>query len=326
MTHGALPVNAAARGHGRRMDGTDAAIEVEGLGKRYGGRVVLDGVSLRVATGEVVALLGPNGAGKTTLVEILEGYRRPDAGSARVLGGDPWRDAARLRQRVGLMLQEGGIYPAARPREVLRLFASFYTNPDDPDRLLEMVGLTGVTTPYRRLSGGQKQRLALALALVGRPTLLFLDEPTAGMDPRARRTTWEMIERLGADGATVLLTTQSMEEAERLAGRIAILHRGHLVAVGTLAELRGEGANAVRLLAPAGLPLAAMAALAGVLTAREQEPGRYIIEASEPPAALAALTAWAYREGIAIREMRVGRESLEEIYLRLTGGSTGETA
>jgi ABC-2 type transport system ATP-binding protein len=166
------------------------AIEVAALEKRYGPTSAVDGISFSIATGEVFGLLGPNGAGKTTTVEILEGYRRADAGDVRVLGVDPWREGAKLRPRIGVMLQEGGLYPGVRPLEVLELFASYYDDPDDPERLLHVVGLDGSRqTLVRRMSGGQQQRLSLALALVGRPRLVFLDEPTAGMDPHARATT-----------------------------------------------------------------------------------------------------------------------------------------
>ncbi len=180
------------------------AIDVAALEKRYGTVQAVDGLTFSIAVGEVFGLLGPNGAGKTTTVEILEGYRRADAGTVSVLGADPWRDGPRLRPKIGVMLQEGGLYPGIRPLEALRLFASYYDDPDDPDRLLDLVGLREAEhTLVRRMSGGQQQRLSLALALVGRPTLVFLDEPTAGMDPHARATTWALIRELrdrGVDG------------------------------------------------------------------------------------------------------------------------------
>src|SRR5436190_20792065 len=176
------------------MPSATPAIEVVALEKRYGPVAAVDGLTLSVAPGEVFGLLGPNGAGKTTTVEILEGYRRPDAGQVRVLGLDPIADGAQLRPRIGVMLQEGGLAPGVRPLEALRLFAAFYDDADDPDRLLTLVGLDDARQQLvRRLSGGQRQRLSLALALIGRPTLLFLDEPTAGMDPHARATTWRLI-------------------------------------------------------------------------------------------------------------------------------------
>ncbi len=180
------------------MDGgAQWAIEVAGLEKRYGDRRAVDGIDLRIPAGEVFGLLGPNGAGKTSTVETLEGYRKPDGGTVRVLGLDPQTDGPSLRGRIGVMLQEGGLYPGVRPLEALKLFAAFYPNPDDPERLLDLVGLREVAGTYvRRLSGGECQRLSLALALVGRPEVVFLDEPTAGMDPRARATTWQLVREL----------------------------------------------------------------------------------------------------------------------------------
>ena len=212
------------------------ALEVSGLVKRYGGRAVLDGVSLSVQPATVLALLGPNGAGKTTTVEICEGFRRPDEGTVRVLGLDP-RDSA-LRPRVGVMPQAGGAYPGLRCEEMLRLVASYAASPLDVADLLERLALTEVRrTAYRRLSGGQQQRLSLALAIVGRPELVFLDEPTAGLDPHARRATWELVEALRRDGVTIVLTTHLLDEAERLADAVVIIDRGRVVGRGTVAEL-----------------------------------------------------------------------------------------
>ena len=299
-----------------------AAVTVRDLCKRYDGRAVVDGVSFAIERGEIFALLGPNGAGKTTTVEILEGYRRPDGGSVVALGHEPWRAGRAFRERIGLMLQEGGIYPQARPDEALRLFASFYPAPADPDELLTLVGLAGVRAPYRRLSGGQKQRLALALALVGQPELVFLDEPTAGMDPRARHATWEIIRSLRARGVTVLLTTHFMDEAEALADRVGIMDRGKLVALGDMAALRG-GDTVVRVVMEPGLE-AALAALPGVCAARATAPGVYLLETDQPSLALVEVTAWAHGQGRVPRELRVGRESLEEIFLRLTGHPLGD--
>jgi ABC-2 type transport system ATP-binding protein len=299
------------------------AIRVEGLRKTYGELVAIEELSFSAAAGEVFALLGPNGAGKTTTIEILEGYRSRDAGEVAVLGLDPQRQPGELRQRIGLMLQEGGVYPQARPPEILRLFASFYAEPDDPAALLEKVGLTdSAKTPYKRLSGGQKQRLALAMALVGKPQLVFLDEPTAGMDPQARRATWDIIRSLRESGVTILLTTHYMDEAEQLADRIGIIDRGRLVAVGDMESLRRQpdsSETTVWMVAPAGLQSEALLALDAVKAAREQQSGVYVLETADPPAALKAVTAWAQAGGVAIRELRVGRESLEDIFLRLTG-------
>ncbi|MHB8618561.1 MAG: ABC transporter ATP-binding protein [Chloroflexota bacterium] len=296
------------------------AVRVEHLRKSYGTRLAIEDLSFEVYEGEVFALLGPNGAGKTTTIEILEGYRRRDAGDVRVLGYDPGREPGRLRRCVGLMLQEGGVYPQARPREILSLFAAFYPEADDPDELLELVGLTdAVKTTYRRLSGGQKQRLALALALVGRPRLVFLDEPTAGMDPQARHATWDIISSLRRRHVTVILTTHYMDEAEQLADRIGIMDLGRMVDVGDLESLRGGDETTVRLTLRGTPDLAELAGLPGVRAARLEQPGVYVFETPDPIALLAELTAWAARRGILLRELRVGGESLEEIFLRLTG-------
>ncbi|MGH2514007.1 MAG: ABC transporter ATP-binding protein, partial [Candidatus Limnocylindrales bacterium] len=225
---------ADSRGATLGADAARPAIEVKGLRKVYDGRPVVNGLSFSVQAGTIYAILGPNGAGKTTTVEILEGYREADDGQVRVLGLDPARTGARLRGRVGLMLQGGGIYPQARPREILHLYARFFRDPLDPDMLLEQVGLGEVaTTRYKVLSGGQKQRLGLALALLGRPELAILDEPTAGMDPAAKAATRELIGTLGAAGTTVLLTTHELADVELMAGRIAIIDRGRIVAQGT---------------------------------------------------------------------------------------------
>ncbi|HEY1738399.1 MAG TPA: ABC transporter ATP-binding protein, partial [Acidimicrobiia bacterium] len=216
----------------------DAAVVADGLEKRYGATRAVDGVRFEVARGEIFALVGPNGAGKTTTVEMLEGYRRADGGTVRVLGLDPVDDGAALRPRIGVMLQEGGLYPGLRPLEVLRLFAAFYEQPEQPEVLLERVGLLDQRrTIVRRLSGGQKQRLSLACALVGRPELVFLDEPTAGMDPQARAVTWELVRDLRAHGTTIMLTTHLLDEAEQLCDRVAIIVAGKVAALGTPREL-----------------------------------------------------------------------------------------
>ncbi len=304
-----------------------AAIAVEGVTKRYGGRAVVQDLSFQVRCGEVFALLGPNGAGKTTTVEMLEGYRAPDGGRVRVLGLDPVHQGAALKPRLGLMLQQGGIYPQIRPLEALRLFAAFYSRPEDPRALLEQVGLEKAAgVRYRRLSGGQKQRLALALALVGRPELVFLDEPTAGMDPQARRVTWGIIRGLQRRGVTVLLTTHSMDEAEHLAGRVAIINRGRLVALDTPAALgqAGQGGTGLRFRAPSGLDTGALAGALADLTApppavQELEPGHYAVAAPPTPTLLARLTAWLSARDVLLTELRVGGGTLEEVYLRLTG-------
>jgi ABC-2 type transport system ATP-binding protein len=311
------------------------AVVLEGVVKRYGGRTVLHDLSFSVRRGEVFAVLGPNGAGKTTAVELLEGYRVPDAGRLRVLGLDPIADGAALKPRIGLMLQGGGIYPQIRPLEALRLFAAFYARPEDPAALLRATGLEDAAgTRYRQLSGGQKQRLSLALALVGRPELVFLDEPTAAMDPLARRATWDVIRGLKARGVTVLLTTHYLDEAERLADRIAVVDAGRLVALDSPAALMARaGGPALRFSAPPGLDTAALgAALAAGGRAgssngaggarpevREVEPGRYAVAGAPSPVLVARLTAWLAAREAQLTELSVGRRSLEDVYLELTG-------
>ena len=317
--------SAETAGHGQsaRPGPGRAVIVVEGLVKAYGSTRAVDGLSLSVEAGEVFAILGPNGAGKTTTLEILEGYRGPDAGTVRVLGLNPWRDGARLKARTGVMLQQDGLHPGLSAREVLRLYAGFFARPLDPVRLLDQVGLSdAAATRCRRLSGGQKRRLALAVALIGRPELVFLDEPTTGMDPQARLATWDIVRGLRDDGTTVVLTTHFMDEAERLADRVAIVDRGRLVALDSPRGLmHGEArtATTVRLTAPAGLDTTALALLPGVAAVHEGPPGTYAFETGDPAALLVEVTAWLRDRGVTLDELRVGHGSLEEAFLRLTG-------
>ena len=299
---------------------TDLALEVDGLVKRYGDRAAVDGLSLTARRGTVLALLGPNGAGKTTTVEICEGFRTQDAGTVRVLGRAP-RDAA-LRPRVGVMPQAGGAYPGLRCAEALRLVAAYAADPLDPADLLDRLGLTDVAaTPYRRLSGGQQQRLSLAMAVVGRPELVFLDEPTAGLDPQARRGTWELVEALRADGVTVVLTTHLLDEAERLADEVVIVDHGRVVAVGTVAELtRREASGSLRFRAPAGLDVDALrAALPAGCAVDQPSPGSYVVTGAVDPQLLAAVTSWCADHGVLAEDLRVQSRSLEDVFLELTG-------
>lgn len=299
------------------------AVELTALVKRYGDRAAVDGLSLSVERGTVLALLGPNGAGKTTTIEICEGFRRPDSGTVRVLGLDPIRDATVLRPRVGVMLQDGvGGYTGARAGELLRLFAAYAANPLPTAQLLERVGLAEVaTTAVKRLSGGQKQRLSLALALVGRPELVFLDEPTAGMDPQARRGTWAFIRELRAEGISVVLTTHFLDEAEQLADTVVVVDRGRVVASGTPAELTRSGSEGqIRFRAPSGLGLDTLrTALPVACDAIEVEPGRYLISGEVNPQLLATLTAWCAAQGVLAEDLAVERRSLEDVFLDLTG-------
>ncbi len=298
------------------------AVEVVGLVKQYGDLVALDGVSLDVPAGCVVAILGPNGAGKTSAVEICEGFRRPDAGVVRVLGLDPHRDARALGPRVGVMLQGGGAYPAARCGEMLRLVASFARHPHDPAGLLEALGLAAVAhTPVKRLSGGQRQRLSLAMAIIGRPELVFLDEPTAGLDPAARHATWAVIEGLRRNGVTVVLTTHFMDEAERLADEIVVLDHGRIIAQGSPATLTRAGmAEQVSFRATAGLHLAGLGAVLPVeAQVSESSPGRYVVQCPVDPALLAAITGWCARQNVLAEDLQVQRRNLEDVFLDLTG-------
>ena len=316
MTAGAAPAPAPAQPAPDRSD-DGVAVLADGIRKAYGRRTILEDVSFSVRRGELFALLGPNGAGKTTTVEILEGYRRADGGTVRVLGLDPARDGRALRPRVGLMLQEGGIDNRSTPREVLRLYAGFFRDPEDPDALLEAMDLERASsTRYRRLSGGEKQRLGLALALLGRPELLVLDEPTAGMDPAAKQATRERIAALRAAGTTILLTTHELGDVERLADHVAVLDRGRIVAYGTPAELTGAGAPRIRFRLSAGLSPADAVALVDAVAPGN---GATLVPAgagahyeltglatAPDPRTVAALAAWCAEHGLLITELRRG--------------------
>ena len=312
--------------HGARERRDLPALDITGLTKRYRAVTAVDGLTLHAARREVTALLGPNGAGKTTTVEICEGYRSADAGTVRVLGLDPARDGRELRPQVGVMPQSGGIPPAARPAEYLRLMASFHARPADPAALLDRLGLTNAArTPVRRLSGGQQQRLSLAAAVIGRPLLLFLDEPTAGLDPQARRATWDLIAELRAVGVSVVLTTHLMDEAERLADHVAIIDHGRLVASGTPAALTG-GHQQLRLRARPGLNIAGLLAeLPAGSSASESPAGHYVIEAGHgreqggTATLLTAVASWCRAQQVEPDDVRVANRTLEDVFLELTG-------
>lgn len=291
---------------------------MEGLVKQYGGKPAVDGLSLEIARGEIFALLGPNGAGKTTTVEILEGVRRADAGRIEVLGLDPGREGQRLKARIGVMLQDGGLYPAITAREALSVFAQFYPRSRPADELIALVGLEDAAgTRYRRLSGGQKQRLRLALSLVGCPELVFLDEPTTGLDPHARRAAWEMIEGLRAQGITVFLTTHYLEEAERLADRVAIMDAGKIVLAGTPESLVQGDRTLVRLRTAEPVALDLLAGLPEAGNVRE-EAGAYLMQTDRPSDLLVSLTQALRERGVPILDLRVGRGTLEDVFLALT--------
>jgi ABC-2 type transport system ATP-binding protein len=276
-----------------------AAIEVTGLRKSYGAREVLHGIEFRVEEGEVFGLLGPNGAGKTTTVEILEGYRERDGGSVCVLGADPQQAGSAFRARIGIVLQSSAVYPRLSVAEILSLFAGYYPRPRTVDEVVRLIGLEEERgARVRTLSGGQLRRLDLGLALIGDPELIFLDEPTTGFDPAARRQAWETVRSLRALGKTILLTTHYLEEAHRLADRLAILREGRIVATGTPAELLSSN---------------------GSVEIRYRRAGETVVlHTDEPTRVLHELTAEALRQGAELEELEVRRPTLEDVYLELT--------
>ncbi|MBP2337754.1 ABC-2 type transport system ATP-binding protein [Saccharothrix coeruleofusca] len=299
------------------------AVEVSGLVKRYGSKTAVDGLDLVLDHGTVLALLGPNGAGKTTTVEVCEGFRTADGGTVRVLGLDPRRQGEQLRPRIGVMPQGGGGYPGVRPDEMLRLVAACAADPLDPAWLLEVLGLTSaVRTPYKRLSGGQQQRLSLACALVGRPELVFLDEPTAGMDPQARRLVWDLVGALRADGVSVLLTTHLMDEAEALADQVVIVDAGRVVARGTPSELTAHPADdqQLRFRARPGLDTDLLReALPEGMDVHEASRGAYVVRGRIDPQVVSTVTSWCAQQGVLAEELTVAKRSLEDVFLELTG-------
>ena len=326
-TGSAAPMSA---GYADAVPVPSPALLVAGLRKRYGDRDVVDGLDLRAERGQLTAVLGPNGAGKTTTIECCEGLRRPDAGSIEVLGLDRGRpeNAAELRRRVGVMLQEGGLPMAPRAAAVLSHVARLHDRPGAAQPLLERLGLTGAArTRVRHLSGGQRQRLALACAIVGEPELVFLDEPTAGLDPQARLAVWDLIRELRAAGTSIVLTTHLMTEAEDLADRVAVIDRGRVIAAGAPDELRGTAR--VRIAVPAGLSIETLAAeLAGALASRPAlettTEGQSVVvrgrDGAELDAGALAVVAGALAEtGHAGAEVALTRPTLEDAFLTLTG-------
>jgi ABC-2 type transport system ATP-binding protein len=274
-----------------------AAVDVRGLRKSYGDHGAVRGITFRIEEGEVFCLLGPNGAGKTTTVEILEGYRARDAGDVTVLGLDPGRRERTLRERMGVVLQHSETWPQVTVAETLRIYAGYYRNPRDVDEVIELVGLVEKRDArIKTLSGGQKRRLDLGLALVGNPDLVFLDEPTTGFDPQARRNAWEMIRGLRALGKTILLTTHYLDEAQQLADRVAVLRDGEIVTEGTPGELVASSRTEIRY----------------------RENGEVkIVATDEPTRVLHELTSRAVAQGHELEELEVRRRSLEDVYLEL---------
>jgi ABC-2 type transport system ATP-binding protein len=294
------------------LRGEQLAVQVRGLRKSYGELEALRGVDFTVRRGEVLALLGPNGAGKTTLVEILEGHRRADAGDVSVLGHDPGRRERALRERIGIVLQEGAVDNAITVREAVELYSAAYPNPRPTDEVIDLVGL-GAKADDRAstLSGGQRRRLDLALGIAGDPELIFLDEPTTGFDPAARRQSWELIDGLRALGKTILLTTHYMDEAQHLADRVVVIARGQVIAEGTPDTLGRDGVTVVGFRLPDGYD--------GALPEdAEVERGHVRFRTHTPTRDLAPLLAWAAGRDVELEGLTVTRPTLEDVYLELT--------
>jgi ABC-2 type transport system ATP-binding protein len=298
---------------------TDEAVRVRGLRCSYGAVEAVKGIDLDIARGEIFALLGPNGAGKTTTVEILEGFRRRSAGDACVLGTDPTSGGSAWRARIGVVLQEGRPEPELSVRECVALYAGYYKQPRDVDETIALVGLAELAQRRsERLSGGERRRLDVALALIGDPELVFLDEPTTGFDPAARRAAWELVLGLRDLGKTILLTTHYMDEAERLADRIAVMSRGEIVATGTPRALGARELMDAQIsfTLPANISREELPATLGVPLADAQR--RVQVRAADCVHSLFALTRWATERGVNLPDLEVRRPSLEDVYLELT--------
>ncbi|HEX3785348.1 MAG TPA: ABC transporter ATP-binding protein [Pseudonocardiaceae bacterium] len=299
-----------------------SAVVVEDLRKSYGQLEAVRGVDFTVEEGEIFAILGPNGAGKTTILEILEGFRRRDSGRVEVLGYDPGNSSTgrSLREEIGLVLQDIAVEPYLTVRETVARNAGYYPHPRDVDEVLGLVGLTPqLRQKVKDLSGGQKRRLDLALGMIGNPRLLFLDEPTTGFDPNARRGAWEVVENLRSAGTTILLTTHYMDEAQALAERVAVIAAGKIVAEGTPATIGGrDTARArIRFAPPPGLTAEEVP-----FETTADGDGLLVLHADEPTALLHRLTGWALDHGVTLTRLTVDRPSLEDVYLRLTGEPT----
>ncbi|MEU8656423.1 ABC transporter ATP-binding protein [Actinoplanes philippinensis] len=302
------------------------AIEVDGLRQRYGDFEAVRGIGFSVGAGQLFALLGTNGAGKTTTMEVLEGFRPAASGSVRLLDADPYRDRRALRPRVGIMLQENGLIGDLTVAETVGLWRDLHADPLPADEALKKVDLTDRSgIAVRQLSGGQKRRLDLALAIVGRPEVLFLDEPTTGMDPEARIGTWRLIQELVAGGTTVLLTTHYLEEAERLADRIAIMHRGEIRVAGTVPEVVSGHGDRIAFRVPAHTPIDALPLLDGqppeIAVTDGLPTARWTVSGGDPDGrahrAVAALVAWAAERGVTLDRLSVRPASLEDVFLSI---------
>ncbi|MGZ4680332.1 MAG: ABC transporter ATP-binding protein [Ilumatobacteraceae bacterium] len=296
------------------------AVEVEHLTVRYGDLVAVDDISFTAAAGHITTVLGPNGAGKTSTIEVCEGYRRAAAGSVRVLGFDPAAQQRQLSKRMGVMLQEGGVYPGSAVMETVRHYASLYGNGADAPALVESVGLTTRSkTTWRRLSGGERQRLSLALALAARPEVAFLDEPTSGVDINGRDAIRGIVRELAANGCAVVLATHELDEAERLADHVVIIDNGSVIAAGTLAELR-KGHDEIRFRSDSTLDLRALATATGIVAAKVGN-DQYVIDAPPQPRLMAQLGDWLAEAGHPLHDLRAGGQRLEDVFRRLTGGA-----
>ena len=304
-----------------------AAVEVHDLTVRYGDVVAVDGVSFEAQAGQITAVLGPNGAGKTTTVEVLEGFRRPSVGRVSVLGLDPVADHTALTRRMGVMLQSGGVGPSVRVGEALRHAAALYDHSLAVGELLERVALDGKERrTWRQISGGEQRRLALALALVGRPQVAFLDEPGSGVDPQGRLAIREVVAGLRDDGVTVVLTTHDLDEVEKLADHVVILDAGRVVAAGSPASLMaGDAADEVRFGAPPGLDVGALGHRVGAAIS-EVTAGEYLVAAAGTPTLIAALTAWLAEHDLPLADLRAGRQRLEDVFLRLVAEPSSAAA
>lgn len=307
---------------------SDSTIELRNVVKTYGDTTAVDGLSFSVARGSVFALLGPNGAGKTTTIEMCEGFTSPTSGEIRVLGINPATHPDQVRRRIGIMLQGGGSYNSIRVTEMLKLAASYNENPHDPEWLLDLVGLRNVgKTTYRRLSGGQQQRLSLALALIGRPEIIFLDEPTAGMDAQSRNMVWSLINDLRRDGVTVVLSTHLMDEAEALADQVLIIDHGRILAQGTPVELttkNQEQGGQVALETSTALDLDLLLHTLksrGIpqVTVRSSRPMSYVLRVEPTPNSLAVISAAIAEQDVLIRALSTNHRSLEDVFLDITG-------
>jgi len=304
---------------------SEPAVLVDGLVMRYAETVAVDGLTMAIERGTITAVLGPNGAGKTTTLETCEGYRVPQQGTVRVLGLDPRRQARELLPRIGVMLQEGGAWSGARAPEMLRHIAALHAHPLDPAVLEDRLGLAECgRTAYRRLSGGQKQRLGLAMALIGRPEVVFVDEPTAGLDPAARHTVWDLLAELRTDGATVVLTTHYMDEAEQLADQIHIIDHGRLIASGSPIELtRGGTMSTIRLVVtkpfPPEAPESLRAALGPEIEVVRLDQLSLVVTGPADASTLAKVSRWCEDNDVLPESLTLGTRNLEDVFLELTG-------